>query len=275
MASKPEDDCKELEPFAFDGEDASGRGVGIGGGGDSSGQSGGAGDSGMMDDEELSSASGWNAEDMIAINEAKYGYKSTFNVDMNEYTVAVEKTDSEEYRRREEEADRLAQEIESDSNYKRNIDKELSDGEDEEEAFSAVVRGDSSGHHHQADHVNKSSNYNQQHGGGYHNRQGGNNNNASDSYYNSRSGDKQGFNRRSLNKPTTAGPNSSSSTGPQGNMMPRTLSGGANTMSGYSSGPGGNKQRYGTNTSGKIMERQQSLVGPNSSNNQNTGFRRM
>ena len=40
----------------------------------------------------------------------------------------------------EEEAEKLANEIESSSTYRKNVDKELSDNEEEEEAFSAVSR---------------------------------------------------------------------------------------------------------------------------------------
>lgn len=108
-----------------------GGGVG-GGGGVSSGNVGTVGTGG-----------GWNAEDMLATNEAKYGYKSTYNSALPEYTLAVERGEGvtdEEYRRRELEAERLAAEIESSSTYRKNIDKELSDNEEEEAAFSAVVR---------------------------------------------------------------------------------------------------------------------------------------
>jgi hypothetical protein len=87
------------------------------------------------------SKAGWSVEDMLIINETKYGYKSTFNADMSEYTMPVRRENTAEFRRREAEAERLAREIESDYNYTLNVDKELSDGEDEELAFSAVHRG--------------------------------------------------------------------------------------------------------------------------------------
>lgn len=90
-------------------------------------------------DEDLS-AFGWNVEEMLLTNQTKYGYKSTYNSDLSEYTLPVQKEDSEEFRRREEEAEKIAQEIESSASYRRNIDKELSDNEEEEEAFSAVIR---------------------------------------------------------------------------------------------------------------------------------------
>ena len=77
---------------------------------------------------------------MLLTNQTKYGYKSTYNSDLSEYTLPVEKENTEEYKRREEEAEKLANEIESSSTYRKNVDKELSDNEEEEDAFSAVVR---------------------------------------------------------------------------------------------------------------------------------------
>lgn len=87
-----------------------------------------------------SSSNGWKVEDMLQVNKSKYGYKSTFNSEMTEYTLPLIKQNTAEFKRREAEAERLAREIESDLNYRANVDKELSDGEDEEMAFSAVHR---------------------------------------------------------------------------------------------------------------------------------------
>ena len=56
---------------------------------------------------DMSSSSGWCAEDMLATNSQKYGYKSTYDSNLTEYTIPIEKEDSEEYRRREEEAERM------------------------------------------------------------------------------------------------------------------------------------------------------------------------
>ena len=108
---------------------------------------------------------------MLKTNQQKYGYKSTYNSDLLEYTIPVEKEDTEEYRRREEVAEKLAAEIESSATYRRNIDKELSDNDEEEEAFSAVVR---------ANEINNNSSIN-------------NNNNSKDHYKNDK------FQRRSFN----------------------------------------------------------------------------
>ncbi|CAF0780226.1 unnamed protein product [Brachionus calyciflorus] len=134
-SNSPDDDqCKELEPFPFDDEEHSAS---------SSNNLELDNNSEQMNQAEMeltSSNSGWNAEDMLMTNQQKYGYKSTYNSDLSEYTIPVEKEDTEEFRRREVEAEKLANEIESSATYRRNIDKELSDNEEEEEAFSAVVR---------------------------------------------------------------------------------------------------------------------------------------
>jgi hypothetical protein len=63
-----------------------------------------------------------------------YGLRPTI------YRLAVEREDTDDYRRREEAAEKIALEIESSSAYKNNVDKELSDNEEEETAFSAVER---------------------------------------------------------------------------------------------------------------------------------------
>jgi hypothetical protein len=135
---------KELEPFPFDDEEehnntgsGSAASVGIDDEPLSQQMNGLDLDNGL---ENSSNGTGWCAEDMLMTNQTKYGYKSTYNSDLSEYTVPIERDDSEDYRRREEEAEKMAQEIESSSAYRSNVDKELSDGEEEEEAFSAVSR---------------------------------------------------------------------------------------------------------------------------------------
>jgi PAB1-binding protein PBP1 len=132
----PTDMGKELEPYAFDDDEQENSGsTGVGLDDDLAQQMNGF----DLNTQNLSNT-GWTAEDMLLTNETKYGYKSTFKDDLSEYTLQVEREDTEEFKRREEEAEKLALEIESSSTYKRNIDKELSDGEEEEEKFSAVVR---------------------------------------------------------------------------------------------------------------------------------------
>ncbi len=63
-------------------------------------------DLGMVNGD-MNSESGWNAEDMLMTNQQKYGYKSTYDSNLSAYTVAIEKDDSEDYRRREEEAEKM------------------------------------------------------------------------------------------------------------------------------------------------------------------------
>lgn len=135
MDENPSDMGKELEPYAFDDDEQENSGSTVGLDDDLAQQM-----NGFDLNTENVSNTGWTAEDMLLTNETKYGYKSTFKEDLSEYTLQVERQDTEEFKRREEEAEKLALEIESSSTYKRNIDKELSDGEEEEEKFSAVVR---------------------------------------------------------------------------------------------------------------------------------------
>jgi len=65
------------------------------------------------------------------------------------YRTKLERRDSAEYRRREEEAQKLAEEIERNPQYMKHIAQENGDGGDEEAAFSSVVRpGESSNQPH-------------------------------------------------------------------------------------------------------------------------------
>ncbi|XP_074597516.1 uncharacterized protein LOC141852411 isoform X2 [Brevipalpus obovatus] len=81
------------------------------------------------------SSNGWAADDMFKMNEEKYQVKTTF--DENLYTVPLVKQDTEEYRKREAEASRIASEVENDKASSERTAKE--DG-DEEEKYSAVIR---------------------------------------------------------------------------------------------------------------------------------------
>ena len=132
---------KELEPFSFENdEDAHHNSTNSGGGLDDDPANAMSQqlnylelDSGVGGDSSNGGNGGWCAEDMLLVNQTKYGYKSTYNSDLNEYTLAVEKEDTEEFRRREEEAEKMANEIESSTTYRRNVDKELSDNEEDVE----------------------------------------------------------------------------------------------------------------------------------------------
>jgi len=125
---------KELEPFYFDDESLINGSLGS----INDVESGGS--SLDLDSSIGGESTGWGVEEMFLTNQTKYGYKSTYNSDLTEYTLPVEKENTDEYRKREEEAEKIAMEIESSTSYRKNIDKELSDGEEEEEAFSAVLR---------------------------------------------------------------------------------------------------------------------------------------
>jgi PAB1-binding protein PBP1 len=81
---------------------------------------------------------GWEAKDMFKKNEEKYGITSSYSHDLSGYTTQLDKTDTDAFKRHEQQASQIAQEIEKNTvSWERN---ELENGEDEEEAFSAVVR---------------------------------------------------------------------------------------------------------------------------------------
>nr|XP_039268699.1 ataxin-2-like [Styela clava] len=79
---------------------------------------------------------GWGADEMFRANEEKYGVKSDYDSSLSNYTMQLDmkETNEDSIAR----ATRLAQEIESGSDYKRRIDLELDDGRTEEDKFSAV-----------------------------------------------------------------------------------------------------------------------------------------
>ncbi|XP_042910892.1 ataxin-2-like protein isoform X2 [Parasteatoda tepidariorum] len=82
-------------------------------------------------------ANGWDPQDMFKTNEEKYGVKSSFDKTLSGYTIPLNKQNTEEYRQKEEKADKVATEIESSMHHKTRA--ALENG-DEEERFSAVVR---------------------------------------------------------------------------------------------------------------------------------------
>lgn len=76
---------------------------------------------------------------MFKKNEEKYGVVSSYNNDLSGcgYTTQID-TDSDSFKRQEQQAAQIANEIEKNVvSWERS---ELENGEDEEEAFSAVVR---------------------------------------------------------------------------------------------------------------------------------------
>lgn len=81
---------------------------------------------------------GWQAQDMFKKNEEKYGVKTTYTDDLKGYTTQIDKN-SDIYRKQEQEALLVAQEIEGNTASRERVNAE-NGGEDEEEAFSAVQR---------------------------------------------------------------------------------------------------------------------------------------
>uniref|UniRef100_U5ENL3 Putative ataxin-2 n=1 Tax=Corethrella appendiculata TaxID=1370023 RepID=U5ENL3_9DIPT len=86
---------------------------------------------------ELDNANGWDVNDMFHKNETVYGVQSTFDQSLTGYTVQIQKTDSQDYKEQEKEAEKIANEIENNPTYKERA--ELENG-DEETTFAAVQR---------------------------------------------------------------------------------------------------------------------------------------
>ncbi|XP_077995314.1 uncharacterized protein LOC144448871 isoform X3 [Glandiceps talaboti] len=88
-------------------------------------------------------SNGWDVDEMLRINSQKFGVSSTFDENMSQYTTPLEKKDTKEYKEREQEAAKLAKEIEQTPQYQHRLAKELEGSE--EDRFSAVQRPGSSG----------------------------------------------------------------------------------------------------------------------------------
>lgn len=80
---------------------------------------------------------GWDPNEMFQKNEKEYGVKTTFQDTLVNYTVQIEKKDTVDFREQELEAERIANEIEKNPNYRERVDIENGD---EETAFAAVIR---------------------------------------------------------------------------------------------------------------------------------------
>ena len=84
-----------------------------------------------------SRANGWDPNEMFQYNEREHGVKTTFNDNLESYTVQIEKKDTKDFRKQELEAERIANEIEKNPITKIRLDLENGD---EETAFAAVIR---------------------------------------------------------------------------------------------------------------------------------------
>ncbi|KAK6191973.1 hypothetical protein SNE40_003533 [Patella caerulea] len=91
--------------------------------------------------EEGDSANGWDPNEMFKTNQEQFCVKSSYDENLHQYTTVLNKEDTKEFRKREEEAKRIARDIEKSDDYRRHID--LENGDDEEALFSAVHRGGS------------------------------------------------------------------------------------------------------------------------------------
>ncbi|KAK3580789.1 hypothetical protein CHS0354_025127 [Potamilus streckersoni] len=84
-------------------------------------------------------SNGWDVDEMFRTNQEQFNVLSSYDESLAQYTTPLEKKDTEEYRRKEENATRIAKEIESSESYNRRISLENGEG-DEELIYSAVVR---------------------------------------------------------------------------------------------------------------------------------------
>ncbi|XP_067118145.1 ataxin-2-like protein isoform X3 [Centruroides vittatus] len=82
---------------------------------------------------------GWDVNDMFKTNAEKYGVVSSYDNSLQGYTVKLEHKNTDEYKQKEAEALRIAQEIQSSPLYQARLSAENGDEEDQ---FSAVVRPD-------------------------------------------------------------------------------------------------------------------------------------
>lgn len=89
-------------------------------------------------DIELDGASnGWDPNEMFEKNKNSFGVQSTFDDSLSDYTVQLDKKDSDEFKEAEMKAEKLAAEIENNPACRERLDLENGD---EEAMFAAVER---------------------------------------------------------------------------------------------------------------------------------------
>lgn len=88
--------------------------------------------------ENKNNSRGWDAQEMFSFNERVHKVNSTYDENLQDYTIAVPKNNSKEWQRKSLQAAAIAKEIET--NTKSQSRLALEDGSDEEEKYSAVVR---------------------------------------------------------------------------------------------------------------------------------------
>lgn len=97
----------------------------------------GIGESDSIGHLDMENANGWDVNDMFRTNEQQYGVQSSYDHSLSGYTTQLEKKNTDEYKKQEAKALRLASEIESSSTHR--IRAAVEDT-DEDEKISAVVR---------------------------------------------------------------------------------------------------------------------------------------
>ncbi|XP_076334097.1 uncharacterized protein LOC143238062 isoform X2 [Tachypleus tridentatus] len=85
----------------------------------------------------ISEKNGWDPNEMFKKNAEKFGVTSTYDSTLQGYTIPLEPKNTEEYKKQEAKAVKIAQEIENSQQYLSRIAVENGD---EEEKYSAVVR---------------------------------------------------------------------------------------------------------------------------------------
>ncbi|XP_022254088.1 ataxin-2-like protein isoform X3 [Limulus polyphemus] len=90
-----------------------------------------------LDSDRKEAKNGWDPNEMFRKNAEKFGVTSTYDSTLQGYTVPLEPKNTEEYKKQEAKAVKIAQEIENSQQYLSRIAVENGD---EEEKYSAVIR---------------------------------------------------------------------------------------------------------------------------------------